>query len=212
MEGGGEGGGGGGGGGGGDGGSVLKKYGPLAAIVLLAQVVLAWVVISFVFKDNVPEEEQEDLIPEQSVELLSGQVEEKSRLPFYYSSEAMGTITANPAGTNSERFVVLTVQLGLEVYDRGESPPDDDITGKMADRADITDKIDLYGQRIVSVISKTVRIKTIDELDGEFIHEIEDEVRKRLNKEIFERLFTVTEDQTIEVIVSEVDISNIIIQ
>ncbi|MBT6623487.1 MAG: hypothetical protein HOB41_26755, partial [Gemmatimonadetes bacterium] len=115
-------------------------------------------------------------------------------------------------GTNSERFVVLTVQLGLEVYDRGESPPDDDITGKMADRADITDKIDLYGQRIVSVISKTVRIKTIDELDGEFIHEIEDEVRKRLNKEIFERLFTVTEDQTIEVIVSEVDISNIIIQ
>ncbi|MBT4977768.1 MAG: hypothetical protein HOM86_10550, partial [Gemmatimonadetes bacterium] len=54
--------------------------------------------------------------------------------------------------------------------------------------------------------------KTIDELDGEFIHEIEDEVRKRLNKEIFERLFTVTEDQTIEVIVSEVDISNIIIQ
>jgi len=178
----------------------------------LAQVVLAWVVISFVFKDNVPEEEQEDLIPEQSVELLSGQVEEKSRLPFYYSSEAMGTITANPAGTNSERFVVLTVQLGLEAYNRDESPPDDDITGKMADRADITDKIDLYGQRIVSVISKTVRIKTIDELDGEFIHEIEDEVRKRLNKEIFERLFTVTEDQTIEVIVSEVDISNIIIQ
>ena len=34
-----------GGGGGGDGGSTLKKYGPLAAIVLLAQVVLAWVVI-----------------------------------------------------------------------------------------------------------------------------------------------------------------------
>jgi hypothetical protein len=78
----GEEGGGGGGDGGGDGGSALKKYGPLAAIVLLAQVVLAWVVISFVFKDNVPEEEQADLIPEQSVELRSGQVEEKSRLPF----------------------------------------------------------------------------------------------------------------------------------
>ena len=120
--------GGGGGGDGGDGGSVLKKYGPLAAIVLLAQVVLAWGIISFVFKDNVPEEEREDLIPEQSVELRSGQVEEKSRLPYYYSSEALGTITANPAGTNSERFVVLTVQLGLEIYDRDESPPDDDIT------------------------------------------------------------------------------------
>jgi flagellar basal body-associated protein FliL len=205
-------GGGGGGGGGGDGGSVLKKYGPLAAIVLLAQVVLAWVVISFVFKDNVPEEEQEDLIPEQSVELLSGQVEEKSRLPYYYSSEAMGAITANPAGTNSERFVVLTVQLGLEAYNRDESPPDDDITKGLSENTAVTDKIALYDQRIVSVISKTVRLKTIDELDGEFIHEIEDEVRKRLNKEIFERLFVVTEEEKTEVIVSEVDISNIIIQ
>ena len=202
----------GGGGGEGDGGSVLKKYGPLAAIVLLAQVVLAWVVISFVFKDNVPEEEQEDLIPEQSVELLSGQVEGKSRLPYYYSSEAMGAITANPAGTNSERFVVLTVQLGLEAYNRDESPPDDDITEGLSENTAVRDEIGLYDQRIVSVISKTVRLKTIDELDGEFIHEIEDEIRKRLNKEIFERLFPVNEEQKTEVIVSEVDISNIIIQ
>ena len=203
-----------GGGGGGDGGSVLKKYGPLAAIVLLAQVVLAWGIISFVFKDNVPEEEREDLIPEQSVELRSGQVEEKSRLPYYYSSEALGTITANPAGTNSERFVVLTVQLGLEIYDRDESPPDDDITNSFNkdNNPDELEKIAAYDQKIVSVIAKTVRRKTIDELDGEFIHEIEDEIRKRLNKEIFERLFVVTEEKKIEVIVSEVDISNIIIQ
>lgn len=206
--------GGGGGGDGGDGGSVLKKYGPLAAIVLLAQVVLAWGIISFVFKDNVPEEEREDLIPEQSVELRSGQVEEKSRLPYYYSSEALGTITANPAGTNSERFVVLTVQLGLEIYDRDESPPDDDITNSFNkdNNPDELEKIAAYDQKIVSVIAKTVRRKTIDELDGEFIHEIEDEIRKRLNKEIFERLFVVTEEKKIEVIVSEVDISNIIIQ
>ncbi len=203
-----------GGGGGGDGGSVLKKYGPLAAIVLLAQVVLAWGIISFVFKDNVPEEEREDLIPEQSVELRSGQVEEKSRLPYYYSSEALGTITANPAGTNSERFVVLTVQLGLEIYDRDESPPDDDITNSFNkdNNPDELEKIAAYDQKIVSVIAKTVRRKTIDELDGEFIHEIENEIRKRLNKEIFERLFVVTEEKKIEVIVSEVDISNIIIQ
>ena len=206
--------GGGGGGDGGDGGSVLKKYGPLAAIGLLAQVVLAWGIISFVFKDNVPEEEREDLIPEQSVELRSGQVEEKSRLPYYYSSEALGTITANPAGTNSERFVVLTVQLGLEIYDRDESPPDDDITNSFNkdNNPDELEKIAAYDQKIVSVIAKTVRRKTIDELDGEFIHEIENEIRKRLNKEIFERLFVVTEEKKIEVIVSEVDISNIIIQ
>ena len=199
---------------GGDGGSVLKKYGPLAAIVLLAQVVLAWVVISFLFKDNVPEEEQEDLIPDQSVELFSGSGEEqtKTRLPYYYTSKEMGSITANPAGTNAERFVVISVQLGLEAYNRDEDPPDDDITGGLAENADILDKIKLYDQRIISVISKTIRLKTIDELDGAFMHEVEDEIRKRLNNEIFARLFAVTEEQKTEVTVSEVDISNIIMQ
>jgi len=207
-------GGGGDGGDGGDGGSVLKKYGPLAAIVLLAQVVLAWVVISFLFKDNVPEEEQEDLIPDQSVELLSSSGEEttKTRLPYYYHSEEMGSITANPAGTNSERFVVVSVQLGLEAYNRDDDPPDDDITGDLAENTDLLDKIKLYDQRIISVISKTMRLKTIDELDGELIEETEDEIRKRLNDEIFARLFAVTEEQKIEVIVSEVDIANIIVQ
>ena len=201
-------------GGGGDGGSVLKKYGPLALIVLLAQVMLAWVVIEFALKDNVPEEEQEDLSPEQTVELRSGgQQEERSRLPFYYNSSALESITANPAATNSERFVVLTVQLGLEAYNRDESPPDDDITDSLAEKGNETiEKIKLYDQRIVSVISKTIRRKTIDELDGEFIHEIEDEIRKRLNKEIFERLFRVDEDHTTEVIVTELDISSMIIQ
>ena len=47
----------------GGGGSVLKKYGPLAGIVLLAQVVLAWVVITFALKDNVPEAPQDELLP-----------------------------------------------------------------------------------------------------------------------------------------------------
>jgi hypothetical protein len=218
-DGGGDGGGGdGGGGGGGDGGSVLKKYGPLALIVLLAQVVLAWVVIEFALKDNVPEEEQGDLIPEQTVELRSGgqndQQEENSDLPHYYSPDALSSITANPAATNSERFVVLTVQLGLAAYNREESPPDDDITKTLSSNPDHSIFSDLlpYEQRIVSVISKMVRRKTIDELDGEVIHIIENEIRKQLNEEIFERLFRVNEDQPYEVIVTEVDISSVIIQ
>ena len=53
------------GGGGAAGGSVLKKYGPLAVIVLLAQVVLAWVVIQVTLKDKVGLDDTEDpLIPE----------------------------------------------------------------------------------------------------------------------------------------------------
>ena len=201
--------------GGGDGGSLLKKYGPLAVIVLLAQVVMAWVIIQFALKDNMPEE-QGDLIPpteEKSVELRSGQGESKSRLPHYYTGEALNSITVNPAGTNSERFVVVSVQLGLEAYDHNESPPED-ITSKLKDDTKVLEDIALYEQKIQSVIAKTVRLKTIDQLEGEFIHEIEDEIRIKLNKEIFERLFSADDEdgEKKEITVSEVDISSIIIQ
>ena len=200
--------------GGGDGGSVLKKYGPLALIVLLAQVVLAWVVIQFTLKDNVPGEDQEALIPEQGkVEIRQGQEEEKSRLPYLYVPENLKTITANPAGTNSERFVVLSVQLGLEAYNTDESPPDD-ITDKIEDahQDDIIKKIGLYDLKIKSLIMRTIRGKTVDELDAQFQDEIEDEMRQMINKEIFERLFQTNDEQKLEVRVVELNISDIIIQ
>jgi flagellar basal body-associated protein FliL len=200
-------------GGGGDGGSVLKKYGPLAAIVLLAQVVLAWVVIQFTLKDNVPDQAEDPLIPEQSnVEIRQGQEEAKSRLPFLYVSESLNQITANPAGTNSERFVVLGVQLGLEAYNRDESPPDDDITSSLGENAAVLDKIVLYDLKIKSTIMTILRGKTVDELDAQFIHEVQDEIRKRLNKEIFERLFKLDDENKIEVRVVEVNISDLVIQ
>ena len=103
-------------------GGVLKKWGPLAGVVCLVQVVLAWVLIQFVLKDNVPDQPGEQLIPEpQEVVIHQGRDEVKrDRLPFLYVSKELDTITANPAGTNAERFVVLGVQLGLEAYDHDQ--------------------------------------------------------------------------------------------
>ncbi|MGY8825769.1 MAG: flagellar basal body-associated FliL family protein [Candidatus Latescibacterota bacterium] len=200
-------------GGGGDGGSALKKYGPLAAIVLLAQVVLAWVVIQFTLKDNVPDQAPEQLIPEQAnVEIRQGQEEAKSRLPYLYVSEDLNQITANPAGTNSERFVVLGVQLGLEAYNRDEAPPDDDITSDLGENALVLDKIALYDLKVKSTIVNILRGKTVDELDAPFIHEVQDQIRKTLNKEIFERLFKVDDENKIEVRVVEVNVSDLVIQ
>ena len=103
-------------GGGAAGGSVLKKYGPLAVIVLLAQVVLAWVVIQVTLKDKVGLDDTEDpLIPEieqQMVESADGSA--STELPYYLKRpEALDRITANPAGTNASRFVVIGVELGL---------------------------------------------------------------------------------------------------
>ena len=201
----------GGGGGGGDGGSVLKKYGPLAAIVMLAQAVIAFLIIEFVLKENMPEEPQDPLIPQMTSETTrqSGETP-NDRLPFLYASDELKTITANPAGTNSERFVVLSVQLGLEAFNEDE----EDITGKLGENLEVLDKIALYDLKIKSLIMRIIRGKTVDELDAQFQDELEDEIRKVVNGEIFDRLFKTgekTENKT-EVKVVEVNISDIIIQ
>ena len=206
----------GGGSGGGDGGSLLKKYGPLAAIVLLAQVVLAWVLVEFGLSSNVKEEDTQLLVPDTpTVEVYSGGDKgEMTQLPFYYSKEEFKTITANPAGTNSERFVVVSVQLGLLIYDAdGE-----DVTEVFnKEETEVLSKAPLkqllkYDNRIISVVNKTLRLKTVDQLQGEFIQDTEDEIRDKLNNEIFYRLFPADDDDKTKVEVSEVDFLNIIIQ
>jgi flagellar basal body-associated protein FliL len=104
------------------------------------------------------------------------------------------------------------VQLGLEAYNRDESPPDDDITSSLGENAAVLDKIVLYDLKIKSTIMTILRGKTVDELDAQFIHEVQDEIRKRLNKEIFERLFKLDDENKIEVRVVEVNISDLVIQ
>ena len=202
--------------GGGDGGSVLKKWGPLAAIVMLAQAIIAFVLIEFVLQDNMPEETPEPLIPEhESVEIrqIPNKKEEVSnRLPYIYESKKLQTITANPAGTNSERFVVLSVQLGLEAYNTEESPPDDDITDALKDNAEVLARIALYDLKIKALITSIIRGKTVDELDAQFQNELESEMRDVLNREIFDRLFKLDDENKTKVRILEVNISDIIIQ
>ena len=203
------------GGGGGDGGSVLKKYGPLAAIVMLAQAVIAFLIIEFVLKENMPEEPQDPLIPQMTSETTrqSGETP-NDRLPYLYTSDELKTITANPAGTNSERFVVLSVQLGLQASNTEESPPDDDITDALGENLEVLDKIKLYDLKIKSLIMRIIRGKTVDELDAQFQDELEDEIRQVVSKEIFDRLFKTGDgtENTTAVRVVEVNISDIIIQ
>jgi len=205
-------------GGGGDGGGVLKKWGPLAAIVMLAQAIIAYVLVEFVLRDNMPDGPQEQLMPESSsVEIRQIQQPEKEdvrdRLPYIYDSpKVLRTITANPAGTNSERFVVLSVQLGLEAYNTEESPPDDDITSNLKDNTLVLEKIGEYDLKIKALITSIIRGKTVDELDAQFQNELESEMRDVLNREIFDRLFKIDDENKIKVRIVEVNISDIIIQ
>jgi len=61
---------------------------------------------------------------------------------------------------------------------------------------------------------RIIRGKTVDELDAQFQDELEDEIRKVVNTQIFDRLFKTgdEEENTTKVSVVEVNISDIIIQ
>ena len=91
-------------GGGGDGGGVLKKYGPLAFIVLIAQVVLAWGIITFGgLSGQVAEENDEEQL-DTDYQLNVAQEEEVDVLPFYISPPELTKIALNLASTNADRI------------------------------------------------------------------------------------------------------------
>ena len=193
----------------GGGGSALKKYGPLAAIVLLAQVVLAWVVIQVTLKDKAPEDEQQELFEQELVD--QGQQDESvdGSLPYYFQSPDLMDIPANPAGTNAERFVVVSVILGLRATDTDSG---DDITAGLADNEPVNSKLAQYTQRIRAISITIVRSKTIDQLESGLVDEVKEEIKKKLNADLFSKLFKIDDTNVVQVVVEEVEFSSIIIQ
>lgn len=171
---------------GGGGGSVLKKYGPLALIVLLAQVVLAYVVIVVALPDKMGgQEPDEPLIPEEQISEDSGG-EESGELPFYFKSADLQGITANPAGTNAQRYAVLSVELGLAGEKDGEAISRAD----MAKLAAIAEATGLLGQQmglVKSIILGKLRASYIDDLENN-LDGILDELKDDLNQRVFNRV------------------------
>lgn len=198
-----------GGGGGAAGGGVLKKYGPLAAIVLLAQVVLAWVVIQVTIKDKVGQgESEEQLIPEIEEQMKSEDTGESKELPFYLDRpDILGKITANPAGTNASRFVVIGVQLGLV----GKNADGEDFkpTEIAADAASIK-MIDENIGKIKAIILKILGSKYIDQYEQE-MDDIGEEIRRELNRQVFEKIAW-DEDGKMFIEISEILFTSKIIQ
>ena len=197
------------GGGGAAGGSVLKKYGPLAAIVLLAQVVLAWVVIQVTLKDKVGLDDTEDpLIPEieqQMVESADGSA--STELPYYLKRpDVLERITANPAGTNASRFVVIGVELGLIGKNAdGELKPAE-IEADAPALLLIDSNLGKMKSIILSVLGKTY----IDQFESE-MDLIGDEILGELNRQVFDKI-SWDEDGKKFIKVSEVVFTSKIIQ
>ena len=196
-------------GGGASGGGVLKKWGPLAAIILLAQVVITWVLVQVLFKDNMPERPPEEALLEANVSAPQrGPAEEPEGLPFYLPEELK--VTANPAGTNSDRFVVISVELGLVGKNEdGEDVKPADFPATFAAQVGT---IAQYIGRVKAIILEIVRSKTMDQLESDNIAEVQKEIKRRLNKEVFQYLFDPEEDGKKDIRVSEVIFPEIIIQ
>lgn len=199
-------------GGGAAGGSVLKKYGPLAAIVLLAQVVLAWVVIQVTLKDKVgPDDTEDPLLPEIEQQMVEsdddGSSSASTELPYYLKRpEVLERITANPAGTNASRFVVIGVELGLIGKNAdGELKPAE-IEADAPALLLIDSNLGKMKSIILSVLGKTY----IDQFESE-MDLIGDEILGELNRQVFDKI-SWDEDGKKFIKVSEVVFTSKIIQ
>ena len=198
-----------GGGGGAAGGSALKKYGPLAAIVLLAQVVLAWVVIQVTISDKVGlAESEEALLPEIQEQMESGDTGESGALPFYLKRpESLGKITANPAGTNASRFVVIGVELGLV----GQNADGEDLKpSEIEVDAPAMLLIDANIGKMQAVILKILGKKYIDQYESE-MDDMAEEIRRELNSQVFQKIEW-DDDGKKQIEVAEIVFTNKIIQ
>lgn len=196
-------------GGGAAGGSVLKKYGPLAAIVLLAQVVLAWVVIQMTLKDKVgPDDSEDPLLPEIEQQMQADDGSGSTELPYYLKRpEVLDRITANPAGTNASRFVVIGVELGLVGQNAdGDNLKPAEIEGDDDAMLLIDSNLGKIKSIILSVLGKTY----IDQFESEMT-EVGDEILRELNRQVFDKI-SWDDDRKKHIKVSEVVFTSKIIQ
>lgn len=204
-------------GGGGDGGSVLKKWGPLAAIVLVAQGIVAWVVITTVFKDKVGGEEHAAEIPLHETQIQEGGSKEEhaGELPEYYSPAALKKIMANPTGTDASRVVMVTVELGLIHTNPKPDEKKKEGGGEGEKGNPDFEPLNAYAGKMRAMIIEMLSARGVDELlDKETRDELAEEIKKKLNTQIVSRVFVPdpeNEDQKLFEI-SEVIFSEFVIQ
>ena len=201
------------GGGGEAGGSVLKKWAPLAAIVLLCQLVIAAVLFDIfglgLFSEK--KEQEEDSFETSMHDANSARDEGDEGgegLPFYYQNDLLKNVTANPAGTNGERFLVFDVELGLA----GKNA-DGDKLGDIIFKDDevFKTKMEKFMPLIKSIVTEIMRSKTVNELEGEFFKEVKDEIETDLNEKVFVKIFKKKKDG-FTIRVKDVNVSRLVIQ
>lgn len=206
------------GGGDGDGGSVLKKWGPLAAIVLVAQGIVAWVVITTVFKDKAgsAEHNAEPILHETQVHEGGAKTDHAGPLPEYYAPPLLKKIMANPAGTDASRVVMVAVELGLVQTNLNPDEEHEGGGGHGSDKGNPAfEPMNPYVGKMKAIIIELISSRGVDELlDKETRDELAEDIKKKLNSQIVSKVFVPDpekEDQKLFEIV-EVIFSEFVIQ
>ena len=91
-----------------------------------------------------------------------------------------------------------------------DKPEERNITAQLAGKTDITDKITPYMPGIKAIVHRVMSAKTMDELETEFRPLVLEEIKDRLNQEIFRRIFKIDDNNKIEVKVQKVDFVDLV--
>jgi flagellar basal body-associated protein FliL len=167
-------------------------------------------VITVTVGDKLPQNEPEsDLLPQQQQQQApTEEGEESDALPYFYTNEMLDQITANPAGTNAQRFVVAGVQLGLT----GTNGDGEVMTiEEVALDSEMTLKVGVALGLIKSVILEALSTRYIDQIENERAQFLLD-VRDELNRKVFNKIPWGEEDDLKSFRIQEVIFTKLIIQ
>jgi flagellar basal body-associated protein FliL len=189
------------------GGSVFQKYGPFVVVVLLAQVALAYVAVTYfmpgLFQRKPAVENSEGLFDaapseaakhsETAAKSEESTEEEEGELPFVFAPKSLTEITINPAESESKHIVMFSVQLGLTATKTDEKEPEKrNLTEKIKEMPEVTEKLNSYVGLMKSTIVDVMRRRSVADLTDESgLADAADEIRKSINAEIFEKAFKV---------------------
>ncbi len=193
--------------------STLRRYGPLGAAILIAQITVAWFLIRVLLAPAAPVKAAEDEMLKQT---LTGQdvtapAKQERRLPYYYAPEPLRKLVVNPSRSNAERFLMTSIELGLKAYDRDKKPPKDDITAKLGKDAAMLTVLDKYASKMRAICIESLGKHSIDEFDRQELIPVQAEIRQRINTEVLQPAFSGDKSKR-SVVVVEVLFTEMVIQ
>lgn len=195
--------------------SAVRRFGPLAILILAAQIGIAWVLIQTLLVPKPPVRSGDDAMLAQElmgVETKVTEDEEVARdLPFYFTTEALNKIAVNPAGTEGMRFMLATLQLGIKAYDRDKKPPGDDLTATLAEEPELIKMLEQYGGIMRSIATESFSKQPLEVFEQRQLAPLQEEIRDRINREVLRPAFAASEENK-EVVVVEVVFTDLVIQ